>query len=155
MLFKTLKHDWLKKCTPTHQSVLFILYLLCTLFVSKIKRNNTGYIFLMKECVIKFFISNHMVTNPTKLAHTVLHSLSFSLFFFMPPPLGARGIMFSGCPSEAWNTLFWPVHGSVVHPTNRDRFTACPSVRPERFPGICRRTHGGNGWCILTIFRTD
>ena len=33
----------------------------------------------------------------------------------MPPPLGAGGIMFSGCPSvrpsvrpsEAWNTLFW------------------------------------------------
>ena len=35
----------------------------------------------------------------------------------MPPPLSARGIMFSGCPSvrpsKAWNTLFWPVHGSV------------------------------------------
>ena len=40
--------------------------------------------------------------------------------FFMPPPLGAGGIMFSGCPSvrpsEAWNTLFWPVHGSVGPP---------------------------------------
>ena len=39
--------------------------------------------------------------------------------------------------------------GQLVHPTNRDRFTACPSVRPsvrpERFPGIYRRTHGGNG----------
>ena len=43
--------------------------------------------------------------------------------------------------------------GPLVHPTNRNRFTAClsvrpsvcPSVRPERFPGICRRTHGGNG----------
>ena len=23
--------------------------------------------------------------------------------------------------------------------------SVCPSVRPERFPGICRRTHGGNG----------
>ena len=40
---------------------------------------------------------------------------------FMPPPLGAGGIMFSGCPSvrpsvrptEAWNNLFSPVHGSV------------------------------------------
>ena len=32
-------------------------------------------------------------------------------------------------PSEARNTLFPPVHGSVVHPTNRGRFTACPSVR--------------------------
>ena len=40
--------------------------------------------------------------------------------FFMPPPLGAGGIMFSGCPSvrpsEAWKTLFWPVHGSVGPP---------------------------------------
>ena len=39
--------------------------------------------------------------------------------------------------------------GPLVHPTNRKRFTAfpsvCPSVRPDRFPGICRRTHGGNG----------
>ena len=27
----------------------------------------------------------------------------------------------------------------------------CPSVRPERFPGICQRTHGGNGlkFCML------
>ena len=43
--------------------------------------------------------------------------------------------------------------GPLVHPTNRNRFTACPSVRlsvrpsvrPKRFPGICRRMHGGNG----------
>ena len=41
--------------------------------------------------------------------------------------------------------------GPLVHPTNRYRFTACPSVRPsvrlsvrpDRFPGICRRLHGG------------
>ena len=43
----------------------------------------------------------------------------------------------------------------LVHPTNRDRFTPCPSVRlsvrPERFPGICRRTHEGHGlkFCML------
>ena len=41
-------------------------------------------------------------------------------YFFMPPPLGAGGIMFSGCPSvrpsEASNTLFWPVHRSVGLP---------------------------------------
>ena len=54
--------------------------------------------------------------------------LWFKCMFFMPPPLGAGGIMFSGCPSvrlsvrpsvrpsEAWNTLFWPVHGSVGPP---------------------------------------
>ena len=37
--------------------------------------------------------------------------------------------------------------GPLVHPTNRYRSTACPSVRPsvrpERFPDICRRLHGG------------
>ena len=40
--------------------------------------------------------------------------------------------------------------GPLVHLTNRNRFTACPSVRPlsvrpERFPGICRIMHGGIG----------
>ena len=49
--------------------------------------------------------------------------------------------------------------GPLVHPTNRNRFTACPSVhpsvcpsvRPERFPGICQRTHWGNSlkWYML------
>ena len=76
--------------------------------------------------------------------------------FFMPAPLGAGGIMFSGCPSvrpsprssvrpsEAWNTLFPPVHGSVG-PSDQ-LWTFCGmSARPERFPGICRRTHWGNG----------
>ena len=60
--------------------------------------------------------------------------------------------MFSGCrsvrPSEAWNTLFWPVHGSVGPPDQPWPFYSMSvrlSVRPGRFPGICRRTHGGNG----------
>ena len=41
--------------------------------------------------------------------------------------------------------------GPLVHPTNRNRFTACPSVRPSVCPsvrpegGICRRMHGGIG----------
>ena len=76
----------------------------------------------------------------------------------MPPPLGAGGIMFSGCPSVRPSVRPKPeipsfdlYMGPLVHPTNRNRFTACPSVRlsvrpsvrPERFPGICRRMHGG------------
>ena len=79
----------------------------------------------------------------------------------MPPPLGAEGIMFSGCPSvrpsvrpKAEIPSFDLYMGPLVHPTNRYRFTACPSVRPSvrpsacpsvrasRFPGICRRMHG-------------
>ena len=81
---------------------------------------------------------------------------------FMPLPLGAENIMFSGCPSvcpsQAWNNLFSPVHGSVG-PSDQPwpfygmsvRPTVCSSVRPERFPGICRRTHWGNGmkFCML------
>ena len=73
---------------------------------------------------------------------------------FMPPPLGAGGIMFSGCPSVRPSVRPKPeipsfdlYIGPLVHPTNRYRFTACPSVRlsvrPERFPGICLRMHGG------------
>ena len=88
----------------------------------------------------------------------------------MPPPLGAGGIMFSGCPSvrpsvrpsEAWNTLFWPVHGSVGPPDQPLPFygmsvrpSVCPSVRPERFPGICRRTHGGNGLKFYMLMYLD
>ena len=94
--------------------------------------------------------------------------------FIIPPPLGAGGIMFSGCPSicpsvppsvrpsEAWNTLFWPVHGSVGPPDQPWRFysmSVCPSVRlsvcPERFPGICWRTHGGNGLKFCTLMYLD
>ena len=57
---------------------------------------------------------------------------------FMPPPLGAGGIMFSGCPSvrpsvrpsKAWNTLFWPVHRSVGPPDQPLPFYGM-SVRPS------------------------
>ena len=57
--------------------------------------------------------------------------------------------------------------GPLVHPTNRNRFTACPSVRPsvrpsvcpsvrpERFPGICRRMHGGNGLKFYMLMYLD
>ena len=49
--------------------------------------------------------------------------------------------------------------GPLVHPTNRNRFTAYPSVRlsvrPERFPGICRRTHGGNGLKFYMLMYLD
>ena len=53
--------------------------------------------------------------------------------------------------------------GPLVHPNNRNRFTACvsvrpsvcPSVRPERFPGICRRTHGGNGLKFYMLMYLD
>ena len=87
----------------------------------------------------------------------------------MPPPLGAGGIVFSGCPSvrpsEAWNNLFSHVHGSVGpadQPWPFCGMSVRPSVRPsarrgywafagERMEGmvwnsVCR--------CILGTFRT-
>ena len=45
--------------------------------------------------------------------------------------------------------------GPLVHPTNCDRFTACPSVHPERFPGICRRMHGGNSLKFYMLVYLD
>ena len=43
--------------------------------------------------------------------------------------------------------------------STRPRFTACPSVRPsirpERFLGICRRTHGGNGLKFYMLIYLD
>ena len=53
--------------------------------------------------------------------------------------------------------------GPLVHLTNCDRFTACPSVRPsvrrgfrafagERMKGIAWNF---TCWCVLVIFRTD
>ena len=76
----------------------------------------------------------------------------------MPPPLGAGGIMFSGCLSgrpKPEIPSFDLYMGPLVHPTDRNRFTACPSVRPERFPGICRRTHGGNGLKFYMLMYLD
>ena len=54
---------------------------------------------------------------------------------FYASAFSAGGIMFSGCPS---------VHLSVR-----------PSVRLERFPGICRRTHGGNGLKFCMVMYLD
>ena len=43
--------------------------------------------------------------------------------------------MFSGCPSVRPKPQIPSLHlymGLLVHPTNRDRFTAYPSVRPSQ-----------------------
>ena len=72
----------------------------------------------------------------------------------MPPPLGAWGIMFSGCPPvhpKPEIPFFHLYMGPLVHPTNRDRFSARPSVCPGRFPGISRWMYRGNGlkFCMM------
>ena len=56
------------------------------------------------------------------------------------------------CTWVRWST--WPTvtilrHCPSVHPS------FCPSVRPERFPGICRRTHGGNGLKFYVLMYLD
>ena len=72
---------------------------------------------------------------------------------FMPPPLGAGGIMFSGCPfvRPSVRSLKYPLLTCTwVRWSTRPNVTVLqhvrpsvrPSVRPERFPGICRRMHG-------------
>ena len=71
------------------------------------------------------------------IAHKV-NSIRKWNHIFMPPPLGAGGIMFSGCPSIGPSVRPKPeipsfdLHmGPLVHPTNHNRFTACPSVCPS------------------------
>ena len=79
--------------------------------------------------------------------------------FFMPPPLGAGGIMLSGCASVRASVRPKPeipsfdlYMGPLVHPTNRDRFTACPSVRRgfRAFAGVRTGEIAWNfaRWCI-------
>ena len=74
--------------------------------------------------------------------------------------------MFSGCPSFCPSVRPKPeipsfdlYMGPLVQPTNRDRFTACPSVCPsvcpERFLGICQRTHGGNSLKFYMLMYLD
>ena len=82
------------------------------------------------------------------LYNSILEKINHDVqnLFFMPPPLGAGGIMFSGCPSVRPSVCpsvrpsvrpkpeipsFDLYMGPLVHPTNRNRFTACPSVRPS------------------------
>ena len=88
----------------------------------------------------------------------------------MPPPLGAGGIMFSGCPSVRpsvrslkyplltctwvrWSTR--PTVTVLRHVRPFVRPSVRPSVRPERFPGICRRMHGGIGLKFYMLMYLD
>ena len=52
---------------------------------------------------------------------------------------------------------FYPYMRSFVHPTSRDRFYIHPSVRPEWFSGISRKTHERiwNGLQICMLLYPD
>ena len=105
----------------------------------------------------------YYITISDKGSINIVNSTETRIVIFMPPPLDTGGIMFSGCPSvrpsEAWNTLFWPVHWSVGppdQPLSVYGMSVCPSVclsvRPSgEVPGICRRMHGGISlkFCML------
>ena len=119
----------------------------------------------MKKCIWKcclwngsnFVLTHSVLVTPYSIIVLGQHlSRKWLGTLSMPPPLSAGGIMFSGCPSvrpsEAWNTLFWPVHGSVGPP---DHPYVRPSVRPERFPGISRRMHGGIGLKFYMLMYLD
>ena len=127
-------------------------------------------------CIILFiFISCFMGINPVSLRSIVVGvPCGRFIVVFMPPPLGAGGIMFSGCPSVRPS-----VHPSVRPPVRSLKYplltctwvrwstrptvtvlrhvrpSACPSVRPERFPGICRRMHGGIGLKFYMLMYLD
>ena len=73
-----------------------------------------------------------------------------------------RGIMFSGCPSvrPSVRSLKYPLLTCTwVRWSTRPTVTVLrhvrPSVRPERFPGICRSTHGGNGLKFYMLMYLD
>ena len=139
-----------------------------------------GWVFVYYSCLWKFefviirFKSFSNISWPANISSdfTTIDWMIVPLsLFFMPPPLGAGGIMFSGCPSvrPSVRSLKYPLLTcTLVHWSTRPTVTVlrhvcpsvCPSVRLKRFPGICRWMHGGIGlnftcWCILTIFRTD
>ena len=100
---------------------------------------NTSGEFMMNDCITT---TKQSTTKPCAyfLGYTVHRGSTYKQNaraygnVFMPPPLGAGGIMFSGCPSvrpKPEIPSFDLYMDPLVHPTNRYRFTACPSVRPS------------------------
>ena len=84
-----------------------------------------------------FCLSVYHVQSILKISLIYVHT------FIMPPPLGAGGIMFSGCPSVRPSVRPKPeilsfdlYMGPLVHQTNRYSFMACPSVRPSVCPSV-------------------
>ena len=80
----------------------------------------------------------------------------------MPPPLGAGGIMFSGCPSvhpsvrPSVRSLKYPLLTCTwVRWSTRPTVTVLRHVRPERFPGICQSMHGWNSLKFYMLIYLD
>ena len=90
------------------------------------------------------------LANKLTRVHSIPYGCLLLILFIMPLPLGAGGIMFSGCPSvrPSVRSLKYPLLACIwvrwsTGPTVTILRHVRPSVRPERFPGICRRMHGG------------
>ena len=104
-----------------------------------------------------------MSLNYNDVLKSAMASQTTSLTIVMPPPLGAGGIMFSGCPSvrpsEAWNTLFPPVHESVGPSDQPWPFCGISvrlSVRPSRgVSGHLPENTWGNGLKIYMLMYLD
>ena len=158
--------SWWKVTVMYHSFILFNCYNTWLNYLQSKEIRNIFLVSIQLPWVTPYGIIN--MANTGSANGLKLNKCSFIV---MPLPLGVGGIMFSSCPSirpsKAWNFLFWHVHGPLVHPTNRDRFRACPSVRPsvrlsvrrgfrkfagERMEGM---TWNFTCWYILTIFRTD
>ena len=73
--------------------------------------------------------------------------------YFIPPPLGAGSIMLSGSLSiHPKIPSFHLYMGPLVHLTNRDRFSDCPSIRPSARPDTFLGTYRRLAWhesCML------
>ena len=114
---------------------------------------------------------NNLINACLLLSTPVIFCVVTQITIFMPQ---GGGIMFSGRPSVRPSVRpkpeipsFYLYMGLLVHPTNRDRLTACPSVRPSVRPSVQRGFRAFVGermegtawnfacWCIVTTFRTD
>ena len=51
--------------------------------------------------------------------------------------------------------LIHPATVTVLRHVSSVRPSVCPTMPPERFPGICRRTHGGNGLKLYMLMYLD
>ena len=105
------------------------------------------------EVGCKFFYDiTQWLLGISKLLVSCVPMWLFRSSFFMRLPLGAWGIMFSGCPSvcPSVGSLKYPLSTCTwvrwsIQPTVTVLWHVRPSVRPSISPCICRRTHGGNG----------
>ena len=112
------------------------------------------------------FVVPNLILDINIILYSVYVCCALDNTFFMPPPLGAGGIMFSGRPSvrPSVRSLKYPLLTCTwirwsTRPTvtvlQHVRPSVRPSVLPERFPGICRRMHGGIGLKFYMLMYLD